>query len=194
MSFDDAFAAVLAAEGGTSNDPDDAGGLTHAGITRVTATAAHARGLVSTGDPRKLTDAEIRKIYQVFYWDRVVFSAMAEEHAHILFDDAVNCGVGTAISHLQRALNKVAASKISVDGILGPATERAYLAAMTAHEHPDLADDYMIRSFSSLLLCERVAHYMAICDGNASTPARKKQEESNRKFLRGWLTRLRKWL
>ena len=194
MSFDDAFAAVLAAEGGTSNDPDDAGGLTHAGITRVTAVAAHARGLVSTDDPRKLTDAEIRKIYQVFYWDRVVFSGMAEEHSHILFDDAVNCGVGTAISHLQRALNKVVAAKISVDGIRGPATERAYHDAMTPQGHDYLADDHMIRSLSALLLCERVAHYMAICDGNASTPARKKQEEANRKFLRGWLTRLRKWL
>ena len=63
MSFDDAFAAVLAAEGGTSNDPDDAGGLTHAGITRVTAVAAHARGLVSTDDPQG-------------WWDRMVSSGV----------------------------------------------------------------------------------------------------------------------
>ena len=195
MSFDDALRSVLAVEGGTSNDPDDAGGLTHAGITHATAVAACARGLVSTDDPRLMTDAEIKTIYRVYYWDRVTFPEMKDIHAAILFDDAVNCGVGTAVKHLQRAMNRLLRVPVAEDGMSGPATKAAYrkIITMPQLESPDLNDDFLSRSLAALLVCERAEHYSAITDGVASTSDRRKQEVANRKFLRGWFGRIRKW-
>lgn len=194
--FDDAYRAVIAVEGGTSNDPNDAGGLTCAGITQVTAMAAYVQKLVSTDDPRRLTEAERRVIYKTFYWDRVVFPGMKDAHAVILFDAAVNCGVGSAVKFLQRAMNELLRVPITVDGVLGPGTKRAYRTIMTASQFqcPDLCDEFLCRTLAALLLEQRVAYYADITDGAAVTSARRKQEIANRKFLRGWLMRVRRWL
>lgn len=193
MSFEDALRSVLAVEGGTSNDPDDAGGLTSRGITEATASAAFEQELVSNPDPRKLDAGEIRTIYKAFYWDRIHGDELPEEIAGLVFDEAVNCGVGTAIKNLQSALNVVLKKQLVVDGKFGPATKAAIadglrLEANVVDLFPEISPLFFRKVLIRALVEGRAGYYVSITDGE--TP----REVKNRKFFRGWMNRLKAWM
>lgn len=191
--FDECLKFVLGREGGTSNDPNDAGKLTSRGITQATCAKAHARGLVGTGDPTKLTNEEVRAIYREFYWRAAGCGHLPEPLDLVVFDEAVNCGVGQAVRDLQDAMNRLLASKIAVDGGFGPQTLAALELLMQFQAEVSrvspVAPGFLVNALVDGVLGNRVALYDAITDGVAATAEKRAQEVKNRTFLRGWIRR-----
>lgn len=118
-AFDAALKVVLHHEGGFVDHPKDPGGRTNMGITQATLTNARSPLLKIDGlpaDVRDLTVANAAAIYRAAYWDQISGDELPEGVAMILFDCAVNQGVGRAVKILQEALG------VEVDGIIGSKT------------------------------------------------------------------------
>lgn len=113
-AFDEAFRIVVGHEGGYVDDPKDPGGRTKYGISQ----RAHP-GV----DIAALTLEGAKRIYRESYWDRAHCHIMDPGLALIVFDAAVNNGVGQAARWLQAALG------VTVDGVIGPATRAAFASA-----------------------------------------------------------------
>ena len=129
-SFDRAFGIVVGQEGGYTQDPADPGNWTGGGPgrgacrgTRWGISAAAYPALDIAG----LLLADARAIYRRDYWDRVGGDALPAPLALLVFDAAVNNGVGRAVRWLQGAAG------VAADGVPGPVT----LAAVRAR--PPLA-------------------------------------------------------
>lgn len=112
MSFEKAVRFVLREEGGLSNNPADAGGLTNFGI------ASHVYPDV---DIANLTQEAATKLYHRDYWKALKCDRMPGPVAFMVFDTAVNCGPSAAGKMLQRAMNNKG-SVLRVDGGIGPKT------------------------------------------------------------------------
>lgn len=113
-SYDRSLAAVLKYEGGWSDHPADPGGATMKGVTL--ATYRRYRPGATKADLRKITDAELRRIYRDGYWNKVSGDALPAGLDHAVFDFAVNSGPGRAIPFLQKTLG------VKADGKIGPVT------------------------------------------------------------------------
>jgi len=104
MSDVDALLAVLLRrECGLVDHPDDRGGLTNFGITRNVVRAAGWAGPM-----RDLPREQALAIYRTRYWlaPRLnALAAIASGVAADVFDTAVDMGVATAVTFLQRSLN-----------------------------------------------------------------------------------------
>lgn len=88
---------VLKWEGGYVNDPDDAGGETKYGI---------AKRFFPHLDIKNLTMEQAKEIYESQYWTRAGCPWLKDENlAIVVFDTAVNCGVGFAKSVLEKTQN-----------------------------------------------------------------------------------------
>lgn len=112
-------------------------------------------------DIKNLTIEDAKAIYKRDYWDKIKGDQIeCEELALNIFDMAVNAGVGTAVKLVQIVC------KVGVDGVFGSKT----LAAVNGIGRK-LNDSYTL---------ERVKHYVNICNRN----------QSQNKFLRGWLNRV----
>lgn len=149
-------------EGGYVNDPADPGGATNKGVTQSTYDAWRAGKKLPKQPVRQITHSEVGAIYESRYWNACRCGELPAPVDLVVFDTAVNCGVGRASRWLQQALG------VGADGEVGPKT----VAAAQAHHAPvELA-----RQVSRL----RAAHYSAIV---ASNPKLKK-------FLNGWTNRL----
>jgi lysozyme family protein len=105
--FDQCFDKLIAHEGGYSNDAKDPGGETNFGISK--------RAYPQV-DIKNLTRDAAKQIYKRDYWDRAQCDKLPPTLAYLLFDAAVNSGIGQAIRFLQRALG------VADDGVLGPLT------------------------------------------------------------------------
>ena len=121
-NFQAAIKVVLANEGGYSDTPGDHGGATDFGITEA---VARAHGY--QGDMQALPLPLAIAIYYASYWD-AHFDAFPSALATKVFDTAVNAGVHRAHVLLQQALN-TQGNHLDTDGVLGPATASAVLAA-----------------------------------------------------------------
>jgi lysozyme family protein len=129
--FDRALKTVLVTEGGYVNHPKDPGGPTNKGVTQAVYDAYRkGKGLV-TQTVRAITDAEIAAIYKLRYWDLFKGDEIADGVAYVVFDGAVNSGVGQSVKWLQRALAPY--YKGAVDGLIGPGT----LTAIEEHPNHD---------------------------------------------------------
>ncbi|CAB4199600.1 Protein of unknown function DUF847, partial [uncultured Caudovirales phage] len=110
MLSEDAFEfVVIRLEGGQkiTNNPHDPGGLTKWGISQK----AYPRL-----DIKALSEAQAFKIYEEDYWEPMRCESYSPAVALILFDAAVNQGVGGAIRMAQAVAGTL------TDGILGPKT------------------------------------------------------------------------
>ena len=105
--FEQCFDKLIAHEGGYSNDAKDPGGETNFGISK--------RAYPQV-DIKNLTRDAAKAIYKRDYWDRAQCDKLPPTLAYLLFDAAVNSGIGQAIRFLQRALG------VADDGVLGPLT------------------------------------------------------------------------
>lgn len=98
--FDAALAAVLAFEGGYSDDPRDPGGPTGLGVTLATARAEgldlDGDGDVDARDVRRIGRSEARPLYRRRFWDAIGADALAPGVDLMAFDAAVNQGPGRA--------------------------------------------------------------------------------------------------
>jgi lysozyme family protein len=111
MNFDQAFDALLKHEGGYSDHAADPGGKTRYGITE-----AVAREVGYRGEMRELPLELAQRIYRERYWDAVKADQLPSAVRYLVFDAAVNSGVGQAARWLQRAV------KVKDDGVIGPMT------------------------------------------------------------------------
>jgi lysozyme family protein len=103
--FDQCFDKLISHEGGYVNDPRDPGGETKFGISK--------RAYPQV-DIKNLTLGAAKEIYNRDYWDRAQCDKLPPSVAYVLFDAAVNSGIGQAIRFLQRAVN------VADDGVIGP--------------------------------------------------------------------------
>jgi len=106
--FVDAFRWILHAEGGLTSDT---GGLTKYGVSQRSFPGV---------DIENLTLDDAQRIYLTHYWKPIRGNALPPAVALVLFDAAVNMGVGTAVRLLQTVLRNV-----TVDGVMGPETVAA---------------------------------------------------------------------
>lgn len=110
MTFDQAFEVLMKHEGGYVNDPRDPGGETKYGISK--------RAYPDI-DVANLTVDQARDIYRRDYWDACKCDELPIRARLLVFDSAVNQGVGTAIRLYQEALG------VKADGVIGPKTIEA---------------------------------------------------------------------
>ena len=172
-TFDKAFAELMRLEGVDSNDPADAGGQTRFGITAGEWLSRHL------GHPPKplseITIDDARTFYLRFYWDQVglpALDAVCPLSAWECFEAGVNCGSGTGVKFLQRALNFLAGSGLTEDGGLGAKTVSAVRAFVGRG-----------REFGRLLVLaqngEQYIYYRGCVE----------RRETSRKFAAGWMRR-----
>ncbi len=105
--FDQCFEKLIGYEGGYTLDPKDPGGETNWGISKRAYPAVDIKNLTRDG---------AKDIYKRDYWDRAQCDKLPPTLAFLLFDAAVNSGIGQAIRFLQRAVG------VADDGVLGALT------------------------------------------------------------------------
>lgn len=124
--FERCLDEVLQHEGGFVDHPRDPGGATNLGVTLATARQhgldVDGDGDVDKIDIRKLKPRDVRPVYRKAYWLATRCDALPAGPDLMVFDLAVNSGVGRASKFLQEAVGVV------VDGEIGPKT----LAAVRA--------------------------------------------------------------
>ncbi len=165
---------LIEREGGYSNHPADRGGPTNWGITIET---ARAHGYY--GDMRALPRTLAETIYRRLYWEQPGYGFVAELSGPVaaeLFDTAVNMGVGTATSFLQRALNALNRNQkdypdLKVDKAVGARTLGALGAFMRLRGSS--GGRVLLKAMEAL----QGERYIALAE---SRPA-------NEAFLYGWL-------
>jgi lysozyme family protein len=157
--FDAAVAAVLAHEGGLSDDRSDPGGLTQWGF------ALRRNPDLTAAALRAMTRAEAVARYRTMWWDRYGFARLPPAVAIKLFDLAVPCGPGAAFRALQRAC-WAAGQRVREDGVLGGETVAAAGAVPQA-------------ALLAALKSELAAHFRALVTA----------EPRRQRFLAGWLAR-----
>lgn len=148
-------------EGGFVNDPVDRGGATNHGITqRVYSAWLKAKGWPDAS-VANIKDPEVRAIYEDQYWEPLQCDGFEEPLDLVLFDTAVNHGVGRAVKLLQTAM------QMTASGVLDTAT----VAQAQADPAKTLAADVM----------EARANFY--CNIIANAPSQKR-------FAGGWANRL----
>jgi len=105
-------------EGGFVNDPNDNGGATNHGITIGTLSTWRGKRC-SVQDVQNLTVDEALRIYRAMYWQPVAGDDLPTGLDLIVFDCAVNQGIGRGTKALQKAVG------VAVDGHVGPRTVAA---------------------------------------------------------------------
>jgi len=156
---------VLEREGGYVNDPADRGGSTNKGVTQKALDGFNLRLQRPIKDVRDITNDELEDFYFTGYWRAAKCNVLPSPLDLMVFDTAVNSGVGRAVKMLQHSL------ELRADGDFGPKSVEALQLVIAGDRVDGLA-----RS----LLIQRRAFYQAIV-ANDATQIR---------FLKGWLNRL----
>jgi len=94
------LAVTLKFEGGKSANPNDPGGNTMMGITQATYTANRAEHGLPPADVFQITPSEVASIYYARYWKPCAAESFVWPLDVIIFDTAVNSGVGRATEFL----------------------------------------------------------------------------------------------
>lgn len=127
--FAAALQKVLVHEGGYVDHPKDPGGPTNKGVTqRVYDSWRKVRGLPAQS-VKLIANSEMESIYRERYWKQFKGDRLPKGVSYVVFDGAVNSGVGQSVKWLQRALGSL--YRGPVDGLIGETTLQAI------DEHPD---------------------------------------------------------
>lgn len=111
MEFSEAIQHILKSEGGYVNDPDDMGGETNYGITKLVAVAN------GYNEPMKdIPMSVVEDIYYNDYWLKAHCDKLPSKVRLMHFDTAVNMGVSRANKFLQESIGAY------IDGIVGKNT------------------------------------------------------------------------
>lgn len=121
-NFDECLRLVLKSEGGFVNDPRDPGGITNHGCTKAVWEEWVCRP-VTEQEMRNLTQKDVAPLFRKKYWDKILGDNLPLGIDYCVFDAAINSGPGRASKWLQACL------KVEVDGVVGPATMKALMAA-----------------------------------------------------------------
>ncbi len=125
MTFQACLPIILKSEGGFVDDPKDPGGATNLGITLATLSSWLARA-ATVAEVRALTVADVAPIYEARYYNASHACDCPAGVDLMVFDAAVNQGVGRAVSSLQRSAG------VTADGAFGPKTKAAVAAMAPA--------------------------------------------------------------
>jgi lysozyme family protein len=106
---------MLKHEGNFVNHPQDPGGMTNLGVTKRVWEEWLGRP-VSEKEMRNLTPQMVTPLYKRKYWDAIRGDELVSGVDYVVFDVAVNSGVGRAIKILQDCVGA------TVDGGFGPRT------------------------------------------------------------------------
>lgn len=107
-------------EGGYVDHPKDPGGATNMGITLRTLSSWRGR-TVTKAEVKKLTNAEARRIFKAWYFDKVRGDDLPGPVALAVYNSGVLSGISRASRWLQQVVNSLGGS-IEVDGEIGPQT------------------------------------------------------------------------
>ena len=153
-----AFKFTFNHEGGTNFLIHDRGGLTKYGI---------CQRQYPDLDIENLTLEQAEEIYIRDYWQPCRCDDMELPLAVVIYDSAVNCGVSSACTWLQKAVNKVSNSQIKVDGIVGPVTL----------SEVQLANPY---DLAGKIISSRLKRYTSLIQ----------RDPTQRTFVLGWMNRV----
>lgn len=171
--FIDALQITLKYEGGHSKDPNDPGGETFKGISRV-----HHPEWVGWEDLDKSSNVRpdgVANFYLKNYWVPLLLDKVADQViATLVFDFSVNAGRGPAVKLLQKCLNVMNAKEtrwnnLKVDKWIGAKT-LATVNLATVYNRPTLIASYT---------AGRIQHYAKLCDMN----------ENMERYYSGWVRR-----
>ena len=126
-----AFEQMLASEGGYVNHPSDPGGMTNLGVTKRVWEEWVGRESNET-EMRSLTSEMVEPLYKRKFWDACKCDELPSGIDYLVFDFAVNAGVGRSAKILQTAVG------VTPDGGIGPMT----LAAVNAIPEAELVEKF----------------------------------------------------
>ena len=130
-NWSNAFALMLKSEGGFVNHPSDPGGMTNLGVTKRVWEEWVGRES-NEKEMRGLTPEMVEPLYKRKFWDAVRGDELPAGISYLIFDFAVNAGVGRSIKTLQSAVG------VTPDGGFGPMT----MAAVQAVDPVELVEKF----------------------------------------------------
>lgn len=117
-NFDQCLKHLLVHEGGYVNHPSDPGGRTNKGVTQKV--WEEWKGAESNEEEmRSLTVDQVAPLYKKRYWDAARCDDLPNGIDYVVFDFAVNSGVGRSAITLQTICG------VARDGAIGPRTLEA---------------------------------------------------------------------
>lgn len=123
----------------------DQGGPTMLGVTR-TALSSYLRRPVTIAEVKALTPETVAPLYLADYFNLAHCPQLANGLDLMVFDEAVNEGVGRAVRHVQEALG------VPADGMFGPislaAAQAAHVPTLIGALHDANADYYIALAVS----------------------------------------------
>lgn len=185
-NFENAYAVTMSHEGGYGNDPDDVGGETYKGISRVYNPSWEGWNIVDALKPvhdfpkclerDKNLQSLVKSFYKQKYFDPFRGDDMPNNLAMEMFDTGVNMGVGRAVKFMQIALNVLNRNEklypdMVEDGSYGKTSHKCL--------HTYLQTD------SEMLLCKVIN----VLQGNHYINYMKKSP-TQEKYARGWFNRV----
>ena len=118
------FELMLESEGGYGHHPSDPGGRTNLGVTQRVWEEWVGRES-NEKEMRSLTPEMVKPLYKRKFWDACKCDELPTGIDYLVFDFAVNAGVGRSIKTLQSAVGT------TPDGWIGPITMAAVEAIDT---------------------------------------------------------------
>jgi len=173
MNIDHEITRLIEREGGFVNDADDNGGATKYGITHNTLQLWLGRS-VTADDVRALDKRTAREIYYSWYYSKPGYNDLPALIQPFMMDTGVNMGNHRAVKLLQDALICHSYPCGKIDGKVGEKTIGA----------SRLAAQNMGNRLIKILVTRRIIAYENIV----------KRNESQRKFLAGWIARAESFL
>lgn len=122
QNFSSCLAFTLTQEGGWSDDANDPGGCTMEGITLATYQTWKNDSTITCSQLRNITSAEVSSLYEQDYWTSVQGDSLPNGVDLMVWDMAVNAGVGGSARLLQACVG------VTIDGGIGPETLAATAA------------------------------------------------------------------
>ena len=119
-NWDKSFEYLLASEGGYVAHEADPGGRTNMGVTQAVWENWVGRSS-NEKEMRSLTPELVKPLYKKKYWDACKCDELPTGIDYLVFDFAVNAGVGRSIKTLQTSVGA------NADGAIGPKTLQALM-------------------------------------------------------------------